>query len=235
MARTSVPFSLRTTLASGLLGLAACNPIPPTPATAQAPVARVAEVELSHTVYFDTDAYDLRPAEADALRDFAATVGNSFTLDNIVIGHADVRAGDEYNDALSDRRATTVAEILAAEGVAPEQMTRHALGRRRPVTGLDDETAWRLSRRVEIVAHGIVVVEPNCPDWSRPSAMHPANLPTSNFGCATSVNLVRMIADPRDLVRGLPVGPNDPARAAGAVNRYRLDDIKPLRMEASSR
>ena len=84
------------------------------------------------------------------------------------------------------------------------------------------------------MARGIVVVEPNCPDWSRPSAAHPANLPTSNLGCATSLNLVRMVADPRDLVRGATLGPADGRRAADAVSRYRADDIKPLNVEASS-
>lgn len=234
MATTTASSCVRATLTLGLLAFAGCNPVPPTPATPQAHAVRFAEFELLHTVYFDTDDAELRPAEAEALRQFAALVDDRISLDNVVIGHADLRASDAHNDPLSARRAATVAEILMAEGLSADRITRHALGRRVPVAADDEETAWRLSRRVEVVARGLVVVEPNCPDWSRPSAAHPANLPTSNFGCATSINLVRMVADPRDLVRGASLGPNDPARTTDAVSRYRADDIKPLRVEASS-
>jgi pilus biogenesis lipoprotein CpaD len=235
MTTTTASRCVRTALTLGLVVLAGCNPVPPTPATPQSHVARVAELELVHTVYFDTDDADLRAAEMEALRHFAALVDDRMSLDKIVIGHADTRASDAHNDPLSARRATTVADILVAEGISSERITRHALGRRVPVIAADDETAWRLSRRVELVARGIVVVEPNCPDWSRPSAAHPANLPTSNLGCATSLNLVRMVADPRDLVRGAPLGPNDQTRTTDAVRRYRDDEIKQIRVESSSR
>ena len=234
MARTYASRCVQTALTGCLLALIGCNPVPPTPATPQAHGPRVAELELLHTVYFDTDQDTLGLAEATALRQFAEVIDQRLTLDNLVIGHADVRASDAHNDPLSARRATTVAEILEAAGVPPGQITLHALGRRLPVAADNEETSWQRSRRVEVVARGIVVVEPNCPDWSRPSAAHPANLPTSNLGCATSLNLVRMVADPRDLVRGATLGPADGRRAADAVSRYRADDIKPLNVEASS-
>ena len=235
MARTRGSRIVQTALVGCLVALSGCNQMPPTLATAQTPTARVAELELAHTVYFDTDDATLRPAEAAALRRFAELVDDRLTLETVVIGHADVRASDAHNDPLSVRRAATVVEVLKAEGVPSEQITRHALGRRQPVAAEDEETSWRSSRRVEIVARGIVVVEPNCPDWSQPSAAHRANLPTSNFGCATTLNLVRMVADPKDLVHGAPLGPADATRGADAVRRYRADDIKPLNVEASSR
>lgn len=218
-----------------LAALAGCSEIEPPAATPQASQPRIAEVELVHTVYFDTDDARLGASETAALRAFAQHVDGHLALDRIVVGHADVRAGDAHNDALSERRAASVARLLEAEGVPAERISRHALGRRFPVTADDEATGWRLSRRVEVLARGVVVVEPACPDWSRPSATHPANLPTSNFGCATTLNLVRMVADPRDLVRGQPLDAADPTRTAGAVARYRADDIKPLQVEGTSR
>lgn len=235
MLERKLPKCIGTALAACLLAAAGCSAVVPPPATSTAQAARVADLELVHTVYFDTDEDILKPAEAEALQRFAGLVDERLTLENIVIGHADVRASDAYNDALSARRAAAVAESLVARGIPAAQITRHALGRRLPVDATPDETSWRLSRRVEIVARGIVIIEPNCPDWSRPSAAHPANLPTSNFGCATSLNLVRMVADPRDLVRGVPVGQPDPTRAADAVSRYRADEIKSLNVESSKR
>ncbi len=235
MARTNPLTRTGAALVVALSAVAGCNPVPPTPATPQAHLASVAELELLHTVYFDTDADTLRPAEAAALRRFAGLLDDRLTLETIVIGHADVRASDAHNDPLSARRAATVAEMLVAEGVPPARISHHALGRRLPVAADDEQAAWRASRRVEVVARGIVVVEPNCPDWSRPSAIHPANLPTSNFGCATSLNLVRMVDDPRELLRGAPLGLNDPRRTADAVGRYRAGEVEPLNVEASSR
>jgi pilus biogenesis lipoprotein CpaD len=214
---------------------AACAPIAPPPTTTSAlPKPRVAELELLHTVYFDTDTAELRPEEASGLREFARLIDERLSIDQVVIGHADVRASDAYNDALSARRAAIVAGVLQSEGISADRISSQALGRRFPIEANGEATSWQLSRRVEILARGVVVVEPDCPDWSRPSAWHADNLPTSNFGCATTINLMRMVADPRDLIRGSDLGPADGKREAGSVNRYRTDEVKPLQLEAVS-
>jgi len=230
-----LPPSLRS-MACALVCLAAgCADIAPIPTTtASLPQPHVAEVELLHTVYFDTDIAELRPEEARALREFAQLTDERLSIDQVVIGHADVRGSDAYNDPLSARRAESVADLLLSEGIPADRISRQALGRRFPVDAADQATSWQLSRRVEILARGVVVVEPNCPDWSRPSAMNIDNLPTSNLGCATTVNLMRMVADPRDLVRGAGLGPADGTREALAIERYRTDEVKPLQLEAVS-
>ena len=217
-----------------LAAITGCSELEPLAATPQAHEPQIAEVEWVHTVYFETDDARLTASEAEALRHFARHVDDHLTLDQVVIGHADVRADDAHNDPLSERRAASVAQLLAVEGFPPERISSHGLGRRFPVAAEDTETSWRLSRRVEVSARGILVIDPSCPDWSRPSAAHPANVPTSNFGCATAVNLVRMLADPRDLVRGQQLGPADGSHAAGAVERYRADEVKPLKVEGAS-
>jgi len=43
---------------------------------------------------------------------------------------------------------------------------------------------------------------PGCPDWSTDSDFNPNNGLSSNYGCATNVNLAAMIANPEDLIRG---------------------------------
>jgi hypothetical protein len=124
--------------------------------------------------------------------------------------------------------------MLQEAGFPAERMSLHALGRRLPVAADDPETSWRLSRRVEVLARGVMVIEPNCPDWSRASNLHPANLPSSNFGCATTLNFVRMLADPRDLLPGGTLGPSDGTREAAAIRRYRNDEVKPLQGSRSA-
>ncbi|PZU08600.1 CpaD family pilus assembly lipoprotein [Sphingomonas sp.] len=42
---------------------------------------------------------------------------------------------------------------------------------------------------------------PGCPDWSDRD-LPPGEGQSSNYGCATALNLAAMIDDPRDLVRG---------------------------------
>jgi pilus biogenesis lipoprotein CpaD len=217
-----------------LAAIAGCSELESPAATPQANEPQLAEVELVHTVYFETDDARLSTSEAEALRRFARHVDDHLTLNQLVIGHADVRAGDAHNDPLSERRAASVVQLLNVEGFPPERISSHGLGRRFPVTAEDRETSWRLSRRVEVLARGIVVIEPSCPDWSRPSASHSANVTTSNFGCATAVNLIRMLADPRELVRGQSLGPADGPHAARAVERYRADEVKPLKVEGAS-
>lgn len=224
---------LRALTAGLALAVAGCTVAEPPPAAL--PVApRVAATELVHTVYFPTDSAVLPEAEAAALRQFAAGLDGRLVLEQLVVGHADVRAGDAHNDALSARRAAAVAALLRDAGLPAERISVHALGRRLPVAAAEPATSWRLSRRVEVVARGVVLIEPGCPDWSRPSAANPGNLPTSNFGCATTVNFMRMLADPRDLLEGAPLGPADGTREAAAVARYRTDSVKQLQVEAAS-
>jgi pilus assembly protein CpaD len=70
---------------------------------------------------------------------------------------------------------------------------------------------------------------PNCPDWSD------SNLPmsegqSSNYGCATAVNLAAMIADPNDLIRGRTDAPAgaDATKATRAIKAWR--DVAPTGM-----
>jgi pilus biogenesis lipoprotein CpaD len=211
-----------------------CGSVEPTITAAPLPQPRVTEIELVHTVYFDTDVAELSAEEASALHNFARLAGERLSIEQVVIGHADVRANDAYNDDLSARRATNVAASLVEGGIPSARISRHALGRLFPVAAADQQTSWQLSRRVEVLARGLIIVEPNCPDWSRPSALNPDNLTASNHGCATALNLARMVDDPRDLASGAALGPADGTREAASIRRYRADDIKALRLEALS-
>src|SRR3546814_1263456 len=65
------------------------------------------------------------------------------------------------------------------------------------------------------------VVLPDCPDWHKQTAADFTNTPSSNYGCATTVNFARMLADPGDLVQGRDPGPSDGERLAGTIRAYR--------------
>lgn len=67
------------------------------------------------------------------------------------------------------------------------------------------------SQHKPIVADGRASV-PHCPDW-RSQGVDSAAGTDSNYGCAINGNLAAMIADPQDLVRGVPA----PAGAASDI------------------
>lgn len=225
----------RLALAAALACLTACSVVEPPIGAPIVTAIQVAPVDIRHSVYFATDDDRLDPVEAAALDAFVAQLDERMTVDLIAAGHADVRAGDAHNDALSARRAGRVAEALQQRGIAAAQITRHGLGRRFPIAADETTESWRLSRRVELVARGLVVVEPSCPNWSQDFSRDATNRALPNLGCATQLNLVRMVADPRDLYRASPLGKPDPTREFGAVQRYREDKVKDLKLESAAR
>lgn len=68
----------------------------------------------------------------------------------------------------------------------------------------------------------------NCPDWSKSPGYDEKNLPHSNLGCATSVNIQTMIANPKDLEVGRDPGPSSGKLGADAVDRLYRDRTKAL-------
>ena len=69
-----------------------------------------------------------------------------------IVGHADPRGEDDYNDALSERRARAVADALIATGAIARDKT-HVRGRgeREPIVPATAPPAQqRLNRRVEV-------------------------------------------------------------------------------------
>ena len=75
---------------------------------------------------------------------------------------------------------------------------------------------------VRIVVSRTRASVPNCPDWSVASQPNYNNRSSSNYGCATNINLAAMVANPQDLVNGR-AGPasSDGATGAKAVQMYR--------------
>jgi len=67
-----------------------------------------------------------------------------------VSGHTDSTGANDYNQDLSERRANSVARILAEEGVMPQRMYVIGLGETRPVASNKSASGRAQNRRVEI-------------------------------------------------------------------------------------
>ena len=111
-------------------------------------------VDLPADVLFDFDKSDLR-ADAQPALDKAAELLRSYPNAQITIGgHTNAKGDDAYNDALSMRRARSVADRLGS--AAGRALGAEGFGETRPVApnarpdGTDDPEGRQKNRRVEI-------------------------------------------------------------------------------------
>ena len=102
-------------------------------------------------VLFDTGQAGLKPG-ADLVLGRLATYlsANPRTL-ILIEGHTDSRGSDDYNEALSERRAQAVADALAARGIAQDRLRTRGRGKAFPVASNDTPEGRQQNRRVEIV------------------------------------------------------------------------------------
>ncbi len=70
-----------------------------------------------------------------------------------VTGHTDAVGTPEYNQRLSEKRAHSVAQYLAAQGVAPYRLLDRGMGQSKPIAPNDTPAGRALNRRVEIRIH----------------------------------------------------------------------------------
>jgi OOP family OmpA-OmpF porin len=68
-----------------------------------------------------------------------------------VEGHTDWIGSEEYNQALSVRRAEAVYRYLVNRGVEPERFTVEGFGKSRPIASNDTEAGRAQNRRVELI------------------------------------------------------------------------------------
>jgi peptidoglycan-associated lipoprotein len=105
----------------------------------------------TNRVYFEFDS-----AMVDEESRLVIEAHSQFLIENpdvnvVLEGHTDERGTREYNLALGERRANSVAEIMVAYGVAPGRIQTISYGEERPAALGSDESAWQLNRRVVIL------------------------------------------------------------------------------------
>jgi outer membrane protein OmpA-like peptidoglycan-associated protein len=117
--------------------------------------ARVTETEvliqLPGSILFDFDSANIRPDAHPALNDVARVVKAYPNRPARVEGHTDAIASDEYNQSLSERRARSVADWLASNGVERGRLAATGYGEKNPVATNDTPAGRQLNRRVEVV------------------------------------------------------------------------------------
>jgi len=104
---------------------------------------------LEQMIYFGFDQSDLSSASRQALGEKAEVLRGSPSLSVRIEGHADERGSDEYNLALSNRRAAAAKRFLTGLGIAAERIETVGYGEERPLDQEESEAAWARNRRDE--------------------------------------------------------------------------------------
>ena len=68
-----------------------------------------------------------------------------------VVGHTDSTGALEYNQQLSQKRATSVGQYLQSQGVEPMRVVTQGMGPQFPIAPNDTEAGRQQNRRVELV------------------------------------------------------------------------------------
>jgi peptidoglycan-associated lipoprotein len=102
-------------------------------------------------VYFDYDSSSLTAESQLIVEAHANYMLSNSGVSLVLEGHADERGTREYNLALGEDRAKSVAKLMQAMGVQAGSVRAVSYGEERPVALGQDESAWGLNRRVEIL------------------------------------------------------------------------------------
>jgi peptidoglycan-associated lipoprotein len=101
-------------------------------------------------VYFDYDQSNLTAKSIQALKGVSELMNRNSKISLSIEGHADERGTREYNLALGQRRAESVANYLVANGINRNRLITKSYGEERPLSLGSNNTAWSKNRRVEI-------------------------------------------------------------------------------------
>ena len=105
---------------------------------------------IAKIIYFDYDAYVIKPEFQGAIEGHAKYLASNKTRKLAIEGHTDERGGREYNLALGQKRSEAVRRALGLLGVTDAQVEAVSFGKEKPaVTGADEE-AFAKNRRAEL-------------------------------------------------------------------------------------
>ncbi|MGE8437044.1 MAG: OmpA family protein [Pseudomonas palmensis] len=127
-------------------------PLPQYPPSEKAPAPEPEVITLNDqgSVMFAYDSAELTPAAQQQLRTLTGKLNDPSVASIKVIGHTDSRGSDAYNQALSERRASSVAEYLISQGLAPQKITSQGRGEREPIADNETDAGRAQNRRVEL-------------------------------------------------------------------------------------
>ena len=107
-------------------------------------------LNMPGNVTFATDSSDLSKSFYDVLGSVSIVLDEFDQTVVEVAGHTDSSGSEAHNQALSERRASSVAEYLDVRGVNDQRIITVGMGEIRPVADNDSSSGRQMNRRVEI-------------------------------------------------------------------------------------
>ena len=105
-------------------------------------------------VLFDTGSSTLKTGAREKLAKISGIVLAHPGLTLQIEGHTDSVGSDDFNQQLSERRADSVRDYLAEEGVPGSTISARGFGKTQPVATNDTSEGRQRNRRVELVVNG---------------------------------------------------------------------------------
>jgi len=105
-------------------------------------------------VLFDFNKYTLKPQARERLAKVAGILLAYPDLHLEVDGYTDNIGSDEYNQQLSEKRAATVRDYLASQGVQTNNVVAEGFGKNDPIASNATSAGRQENRRVELVVSG---------------------------------------------------------------------------------
>ena len=107
-------------------------------------------LNMPSSVTFAFDSSDLTPAARSALNDVSNVLQQYPETRVNIAGHTDSTGAADYNQRLSERRASAVGNYLSQTGVAGTRLSMTGYGENQPIASNDTEQGRAQNRRVEI-------------------------------------------------------------------------------------
>ncbi|MEL7490805.1 MAG: OmpA family protein [Pseudomonadota bacterium] len=108
-------------------------------------------LNMPSDITFATASSEITPGFYETLNSVAIVLAEFDKTTVSVYGHADSRGAEDYNQQLSQRRALSVSNYLASQGVNGGRLQAVGFGENRPVADNSTEGGRAANRRVEIV------------------------------------------------------------------------------------
>lgn len=104
----------------------------------------------NRSIFFDFDDYSVKKDYISVVENHSKYLSANPKLTVRVEGNADERGGREYNLALGQKRAESVARSMKLFGSKDQQIEAVSFGSEKPKALGHDETSWAQNRRVDI-------------------------------------------------------------------------------------
>ncbi len=114
------------------------------------------ELTMPSGITFDVNSAAIQPDFQNTLNQVASTLVEYPSTAVDIVGHASSDGADDYNQALSERRATSVKNYLVGGGLQSVRVSSYGVGERQPVATNDTAEGRAANRRVEILLTPVV-------------------------------------------------------------------------------